>query len=352
MTLYPPLWMQPQNGDSEIEYSALTDRQLILSLWDTEGPVFGLKVSQRGAGANMSVDVSGGQAVITGNDASPQGTYFVSSDETENLEIPAPPGSGSRKHRVIAWVRDRLYDGTLDDDTYDWVLHVMEDTGSGTPEPPPSAITLAYVTVSAGQISVQNEHIEDRRLNALSRPGRARITADVAARPAVPARAEELWREDIQVHEVWDGGAWREIPHRDGGGSAWSTYTPTLTATVSNPNMGSGATRQGRYIRYGRTVTVEVILIFGSGMSAGSGFYEISLPVTARTQANGRRTGSAYTWDNSGSGDFADGVAFINSGATDRVRLSIDSSVVGHNAPWAWAANDEIGLTITYEAAS
>lgn len=221
MVLYTPLWMQPQVGDPAIPYSALTDRQLILSLWDTEGPVFGLEVTQRAAGANMSVDVSPGQAIITGNDVSPQGTYFVSSDEVENLVIPAPPVSGTRIHRVVAHVRDKLYDGTQT--TYDWVLSVLEDVGSGTPDPAPSAISLALVTVAAGQISVTDANIQDRRLNALSRPGRARQTADVSARPAVPARAEKLWRLDILTHEVWDGTAWREMPHRDGGGTAWTT---------------------------------------------------------------------------------------------------------------------------------
>jgi hypothetical protein len=348
------LWMQAGSGDEALvdDYAAMDDRQLLLSMWSTEGVIgSGLKVTQRAAGTNFSVDVAAGLAIVTGDDVSGQGTYLVHSDAVENVVIPSPPGSGSRTHRVIAQVRDKLHNSS-DWSTYGWTIDVLEDTGSGTPALTDSAISLALVTVAAGQVSVTDSNIQDFRPNALSRPGRARLVADSAARPVRPVEAEEIWRQDLDCVEVYDGSAWREVPRRDGGGSEWSTYTPALTATSSSPNVGTGATRQGRYIREGRRVTAEVIIKFGtSGVSAGNGFYEVSLPVTARTQTIGRRSGSAWTFDNSAN-DFADGVCFINSGETTKVRMSIDSSVVGHSVPWTWAANDELGFTITYEAAS
>ena len=33
---------------------------------------------------------------------------------------------------------------------------------------------------------------------------------------------------------------------------AWDTYTPALTASTSNPTLGSGSTVTGRYIKLGR----------------------------------------------------------------------------------------------------
>lgn len=356
MTLHPPLYMQAAEGDTAIDYTGQLMRLAFTGAWASPG-VTGrnqFKVSQRSAGANMSVDVSGGTALVTGTSVSLQGTYMCISDATENIEVPAPPTSGSRKHRVVLQVKDKLYDGTLDADTYEFAIELLEDDGSGTPDLPASAINLAFVTVSSGQSSVTDDNIQDIRLSALTKSSRPLQIASSAERPAVPLAGEMIYRTDLSCFEVSDGTFWYEIPHRDSGGttsgSAWTTYTPSLTATTSNPTMGTGATRQGRYYWTGSLVVVQVILRFGSGMSAGSGFYEIGLPVTARSQTTGRRTGSAYAWDNSNS-DFADGVCLIDAGANDKVRVSIDSSQITNTIPWTWAANDEIGFTITYEAA-
>ncbi|GAA4098753.1 hypothetical protein [Actinomadura miaoliensis] len=351
MTLHTPLWMQVASGDTPVQYSAQDDRLLLTSLWQTEGVTAGgLQVSQRAAGANFSVDIAPGQAVITGDDMAGQGSYLVRSDAVENLPIPAPPASGSRTHRVVAQVRDKLYNGTWTG--YDWALMVLEDTGSGTPPVPGSAYSLATVTVTAGDASVTNANILDTRFNALSQPGRARLTGSDAERPAVPLPFEEIARTDKGCTEIFIDGAWREVPRRDGGGSAWTSYTPALTATTTNPSLGVGSTRSGRYIREGRRVTVQVVCRFGSsGINVGSGFYEIALPVAARVTSPGRVTGTGYCYDDSGA-DYRDGGCFINTGVSDKVRISIDSVVVRNNAPFTWASNDEFGFTLVYEAAS
>jgi hypothetical protein len=202
------LWMQAGVGDPALEYAAIDDRLVTLSLWATEGVVStGLKVTQRAAGANFSVDVATGIAVITGDDVTGQGTYLIYSDAVENVTIPAPPGAGSRTHRVIAQVRDKLHNST-DWSTYEWTIDVLEDTGSGTPTLTDSAISLALVTVAAGQTSVTDADIQDFRPNALSRPGRPRLVADAASRPVRPVEAEEIWRQDLKDVEVYDGSAW------------------------------------------------------------------------------------------------------------------------------------------------
>lgn len=350
------LWMQPGGGDSDIEYAAVDDRALIQGLFHDEGvkdTLAGhLKVTQRAEGPNFSVDVAPGVGFVFGDDVSGQGMYMIGSDATENVEVPAPPGSGSRTHRVVAQVMDKLHNSG-DWATYEWEPVLLEDEGSGTPDVPDSAISLATVAVSAGQVSVTNEHITDTRLQACLITSKFAL-ASSANQPPAPYTSEVTWWTDVGCYKVYDGSQQREIPHRDGGGSAWTTYTPVLTALDTNPTLGSGAVRQGRYIRYGRMVHVEASIIFGSGSNRGAGIYEVSLPVAARQQASGRRTGSAYGWDNS-LGDWADGVCFINSGATDRVRLSIDSTVMRAESPpfpWVWGTGDELGFSITYEAAS
>lgn len=239
MALLTPLWMQPAEGDASIPYSANDDRWLITSLWDTEGVIWGLTVSQRAAGANFSVDVAPGQAIITGNDVSGQGSYLVTSTDVVNVPVPAPPASGSRTHRVVAWVRDKLHDGTQS--TYDWTLTVLEDTGGGTPAQPPSAITLALVTVAAGQTSVTDADITPGAINALMRPSRLRQVASASARPAIPLAAEMWLRTDLRAIEVFDGTSVGTVPILSAPVEAESNTDVTTTSTTfvaGSPQVG------------------------------------------------------------------------------------------------------------------
>lgn len=159
--------MQAAEGDPDTEYSALEDRSVLSALFSREGVLDvdagQLRVTQRAAGANFSVDIlasdSGdtGYAVIDGDDISDQGKYLCPITATENRVTPSAPGSGTRQHRVVARVRDKLHNGA--ETTYDWVLEVLSDDGSGLPALPGSAIHLATVNIAAGQVSVTDDDI-------------------------------------------------------------------------------------------------------------------------------------------------------------------------------------------------
>lgn len=152
-------------GDPEIDYAANETRQLTAALVGGQGVVGGhdLKVVQRGAGANMSVDVNSGHAVVTGDDTAGQGSYVIYNDtDGFNVTVPAAPGSGTRLHRVVAQIRDKRANGAWS--TYDWTPLLLADTGGGTPAEPASALTLATVSVAAGQASVTNANINDLRV--------------------------------------------------------------------------------------------------------------------------------------------------------------------------------------------
>jgi hypothetical protein len=157
-----PLWLQATGGDAAINYSATNDRALLDALFLAQG-VLGtsaLKVSQRGAGANFSVDIAAGFGVVLGDDVAQQGKYLIQTTATVNCVTPGAPGSGTRVHRIIARIRDKQ---ALGSGTYDWTLELLEDTGSGTPAEPASAITLATVSIANGQASVTNANITDLR---------------------------------------------------------------------------------------------------------------------------------------------------------------------------------------------
>jgi len=167
VTLHQPYAMQETVGDAaDILYTAQELRNYARAIAQMSGNGVlnsgDLAVTQRGAGANFSVDIAAGIAGVLGDDVTNQGLYYAWNDATFNLVTPSAPGSGTRVHRVVAQIRDKLHNGTWT--TYDWTPVLLQDTGSGTPAEPASAVTLALVSIAAGQLSVQNANITDERL--------------------------------------------------------------------------------------------------------------------------------------------------------------------------------------------
>jgi hypothetical protein len=162
MVLEDPLW---QDGTT---YPARLHRQWTEDVFDVEGvikPSTGaLLVAPRAAGANMSVDVAAGRAVIKGDDEANQGSYRVISTATENLPIGARPGSDSRIDLVVARVRDAAVTGGV---SSDWILEVIPGTVAAAPVPPAvpaTAIPLAEITVTSATLSITATEItKDRR---------------------------------------------------------------------------------------------------------------------------------------------------------------------------------------------
>lgn len=71
---------------------------------------------------------------------------------------------------------------------------------------------------------------------------------------------------------------------------AWTSYTPVLTASTTNPTIGNSVW-DAAYCKIGKTVHVRIKLTLGSTFSAGSGAYIFSLPVTPKTGSEGTPTG-------------------------------------------------------------
>jgi hypothetical protein len=185
--LHQPVLLQPATGDPSLittgqEYrnyssavlSAMTGMPFSTANWTGGVPDAGwangantgsMTVAQRGAGANFSVDVAAGWAFVVGADVTNQGVYAVWNDATVNVVTPSAPASGTRVHRLVLQIQDKLENGTFTGYQAQYV--VLQDTGSGTPAASsggtPSVITLALISISAGQASVQNANIADYR---------------------------------------------------------------------------------------------------------------------------------------------------------------------------------------------
>lgn len=145
----------------------------------------GLAVSQRGAGANMSVDIAVGDAIIMRSDGSYGHPVF--NDATENKTVTTADGSNPRRDIVVAYVDyGQARDTGVSNNTNGVVkTMIVAGTPAGSPTDPSNAtiqsavgsgnpfIKLARLRIPAGQTSVTNSLIDDMRImaSALSNGG-------------------------------------------------------------------------------------------------------------------------------------------------------------------------------------
>lgn len=266
MALLRPVWMQQTGADAAIQYSALELRNLVSSMTRAEGVLqAGFAVTQRGAGANFSVDVAAGFAIVNGDDVAGQGMYLIRSDATANVATPGAPASGTRVHRLVAQVRDKFHNGAYS--TYEFTLDVLQDTGSGTPAVPNSAIPLARISIAAGQGNVANANITDDRPSAALVAGQYRQVGSDSGRPAAPYVSELVWRTDKGYLEMWTG-------------TAWLPTTSQISSTALSFNSGFVNHSFGYAASY-RFVGPNMIHLAGTiAKSGGAAFATNDVPIT------------------------------------------------------------------------
>lgn len=91
----------------------------------------------------------------------------------------------------------------------------------------------------------------------------------------------------------------------------WVPFTPTITATTTNPSLGTGYTFKCYYRIIGKTLSIRFLYLPGSGTASGSGNYKINIsniPVTIDT--------SQLIIDGTGYGDSQIGNGWITNGST------------------------------------
>ena len=171
-------------------------------------------------------------------------------------------------------------------------------------------------------------------------------------RPTTPYTGQIIYETDTGYLRVWDGSAWDYFsPKQDTIPGAWTTWTPTLTATTTNPTLGSGSVQEGYYTVVNKLVVAHGYVAFGTSASAGSGDYRMSLPVTAaRTAA--ANAGSVWLYDASTASGWS-ATAQIQTTTTAGFNKSTSGAtiVISNSNPFTWADNDQIRAMFIYEAA-
>lgn len=240
MTVYTPLWLGPKPGDTEgPEYAAREDRQILATLF-TEGvgnvQAGHLAVTQRAAGANMTVEVAAGTCYVTGDDVTRQGMYRTDVTAIESVTIAAAPASNSRIDLIVA----RVYDAQEIGGAKHGLL-IEAVTGSAAPSPvapplPNTAIPLAQVFVAAGATSIVAANIADRRTQS----GASTLKIGTQAQPMTTAE-----RDALPASEAFEG---RFIDNISTGktqirrSNAWVNIAPPSALKASGSYAGNNNT--------------------------------------------------------------------------------------------------------------
>lgn len=167
-----PMMLQAVVGDAAISYAGSDIRLLVGSIYTRSGrvgPGDSLMLYPRLAGADWSVDVQAGQAVIyAGPNLYAPERYLISLAARTNVPLTgfnfAP--AATRTHAVYLVVDDKNISGTL----YGARIIITEDTGSGAAAPSASYYSqLGTVTIAPAQSNIGSANI----VNLLPRAARA-----------------------------------------------------------------------------------------------------------------------------------------------------------------------------------
>jgi hypothetical protein len=153
------------------QYSAQAVRAMLMDMSLQPGVVGAtdLKVSQRAAGINMSVDVAAGTGWVAGTSTARQGLYHCYNDGVVNLAIGSNTSGNPRIDQVILRVYDSSDGGNAQDNSFVEVLQGTPTSGAtldnrtGAATLPAHSIRLADILVANLATGISNSVIRDRR---------------------------------------------------------------------------------------------------------------------------------------------------------------------------------------------
>jgi hypothetical protein len=264
MVLRQPLFEQNDTTDQD----AHTFRMFLHDLCNGRAGLIqedAMKVVQRSAGANNSVDIGAGAFIIHGSEGGNLGDYYVTNDGVVNLPMStAAHGSLPRIDCVAVRVRDSFYSTASNDAEFVYV----PGTAAAAPVSPnmdalgyENYARLAHISVPANDNTITTAEITDVRVTYNGRAsalGGAWVSSNA---PTLP-RLGQLWFDTgTSIFKVNVGSSaspnWSNISYH----TSWSSFTPSW----SNVTLGSGATNFGRYIKLGRTAIAVSSFILGTG---------------------------------------------------------------------------------------
>lgn len=222
-------------------------------------------VSERGAGANMSVDVAACTGILVEGDAvSNQGKYFASWTSAVNVTLTAADGSNPRIDRIVAEVKDDDHDSSGQTEVQVRAVDGTPTSGAtlsnltGAASVPSGSVLLANVLVAAGDTAISDAEI-DTTIDTV-RP-RAKTPPQVVAYTATGTfdKADYPNITGVRVRVVAGGGG--------GGGAAATGASEAAVGSCGGAGGYAEAWIDAGSLSASETVTVGA---GGSGGTAGN----------------------------------------------------------------------------------
>lgn len=236
MALITPEYLQTQ------KYSAKRDRLAVSFPVLQEGIVDPghFAVSQRAAGANMSVDVAAGRAWVKADDPGNKGFYHIENDATVNVALTAANATNPRIDTIVVQVNDSIDGGDASDTPQLLALAGTPTSGAtlanltGAASVPTGALVLAYVLVAANATSIVTANI-----GGLLNPFLGTSTGAVAGAP--PAYA--MGRPASYVPMSAASAVSTSVP-----ANSWLTAVPLANESIDNDAMHDTVTNNTRIV--------------------------------------------------------------------------------------------------------
>lgn len=129
------------------------------------------------------------------------------------------------------------------------------------------------------------------------------------------------------------------------------SYVPTLTASTTNPTLGSGSVASATYKISGNQVFYDFLIQFGSsGVNPGSGYYRPTVPLAGVWYGSiSQALGKIYDYSTDTSKYIVN--EFFVIASSDKFRFLIDVLTgvsVTNASPWTWSSYDSLGGSIVY----
>jgi hypothetical protein len=199
-------------------YSARQDRSLLDVIF-TEGVInpggSALLVAERAIGANDTVDVAAGAAIITGDDEADQGKYYVRNTTTVNVAFTPAPGVDQRIDLLVLRVNDPTAGGESGDNA---TFVVIEGTVAETAVPPAvpdTAIPLAEVLRLSTDTTIVDARITDRRPTSTTQNytvnSQFEILTTTERDALTPFAGQVIFNSTDEVVQYYDGTGWVNI---------------------------------------------------------------------------------------------------------------------------------------------
>jgi hypothetical protein len=275
----------------QVDMPALDLRRFLTALSQAEGvrSLTELQVSQRAAGANMSVDISSGYGFVQGDAVTGQGMYLAYNDATYNLTgFTAAHATLPRIDRVAIRVRDAFHGDAANDISFQIV------TGTAT-----SGATLANLT---GAAAVPSSHL--LLANVLVPAAATTITsaniANVAALLSSTGAGTELEYQQITSDASFTGTSSGAASAIINGTAITYTGTYPIIFEFFSPSINPGAGNFSLGLYDGSTLVMAMI-----GTNATVPAYHFR---TRFTPSAGSHTYQVKAWTASG------GTGTVNAG--------------------------------------